>query len=349
MSAPEYYFVEDEKRRLLTIRWFIFSAFIGIAIAGFFYGRIPGTIDPWIPRITVSLLAAYVLAASFISKAVRKNIDIYIYFWFYVSMMWTLWLLVINHFSGAYVIGVFTNMTTYGVLVLRKPLLATVFLLLLSLFSVVASVMVTNPQTDPMTFAFMISLNALIVGLISRARRLAEQTSAQRGQAFRTIFNESADALFLAENDTRKITDCNQRAITLFDAKDKEEFIGVAGEKILQSGLTPQELADANTQLEQKHMWEKEGKFTTIHGKTFWGNIVIQRIDLNGRSVSLVRISDVSARKENEEALQVKSEELRVKAEELEKMNEMMVGRELKMAELKKENDQLKTENSSAS
>jgi PAS domain S-box-containing protein len=59
-------------------------------------------------------------------------------------------------------------------------------------------------------------------------------------------------------------------------------------------------------------------------------------IDYMGKKVEIVVLRDISERKESEGELKRLNEELKSKVEELDKFNKMAVGRELRMAELKK-------------
>ena len=56
------------------------------------------------------------------------------------------------------------------------------------------------------------------------------------------IFNESADAIFLVDEDTRRIIDCNRRAVKLFEACSKEELINDNERTLQHYPLTFQEL-----------------------------------------------------------------------------------------------------------
>jgi len=89
--------------------------------------------------------------------------------------------------------------------------------------------------------------------------------------------------------------------------------------------------------------YERDGCLVRKDGTKFHGNITIATLSSNSGDVRgyACVIRDITKRKQSEEALRQAGVELRRDADELERFNRLMVGRELRMIELKKEVNEL--------
>ncbi|MBD2199924.1 MULTISPECIES: PAS domain S-box protein [Calothrix] len=123
------------------------------------------------------------------------------------------------------------------------------------------------------------------------------------------IFNESTDAIFLVElPPTRRILDCNQRAVTLFELDSKAELIGLQGNILQKRQFTEEELAEIAREIEQQGFWSLEIEYLTKKGNSFWGNLAVKMIEVAGQSMYLVRITDITNSKRIATALQQSEE-----------------------------------------
>jgi PAS domain S-box-containing protein len=122
------------------------------------------------------------------------------------------------------------------------------------------------------------------------------------------IFNESADALFLVDAETFLTTDCNRRAVELFAASDKTELIGIAGHTLHKHEFNPDEFTSMIEAIHQQGCWSHEVEYLTKQGNSFWGNLAITQIQVAGEKIYLVRVTDISQRKQAEAALQESEE-----------------------------------------
>ncbi|MEB3356756.1 MAG: PAS domain S-box protein [Synechococcales bacterium] len=111
------------------------------------------------------------------------------------------------------------------------------------------------------------------------------------------IFNESADALFLVDPQTLLTLDCNQRAAQLFEVADKRELLGIEGHTLHHRPYSSEELAAINTEMIANGFWSREIEYVTRRGRVFWGNIAATPITVAGRTMNLVRVTDISDRK----------------------------------------------------
>ena len=124
------------------------------------------------------------------------------------------------------------------------------------------------------------------------------------------IFNESTDALFLVDSQTNRTLDCNQRAVDLFEASDKHQLINIEGHTLQTQPFTPEELEAIYEEMAQYGVWSQELEYQTLVGNRFWGNIAAKLITLAGQRMKLVRVTDITARKQAEAILQRTNQEL---------------------------------------
>ncbi|MBX9256593.1 response regulator [Desmonostoc muscorum CCALA 125] len=117
------------------------------------------------------------------------------------------------------------------------------------------------------------------------------------------IFNESADAIFLVDPETLLTLDCNRQAVELFEAADKAELIKINGQTLQHRPFTAQETDAIVAEMQAKGVWSREIEYVTLRGKIFWGNIAAKTITVAGRTMNLVRLTDISDRKQAQEAL----------------------------------------------
>ncbi|MEB3831832.1 GAF domain-containing protein [Phormidium sp. CCY1219] len=118
-----------------------------------------------------------------------------------------------------------------------------------------------------------------------------------------SIFNESADAIFLVNPESNKIADCNRRAVELFEAQGKENLIGLEEHSLQKQPFSAEKIAQISTEVSREGCWSSELEYITKSGKTFWGNLAIKPIRVAGQEMTLVRVTDITDRKQTEEAL----------------------------------------------
>ena len=120
-----------------------------------------------------------------------------------------------------------------------------------------------------------------------------------------SVFNESADAIFLVDGDTVLTVDCNRRAVELFEATSKDELLNIAITVLQKEPLTNEEITDIVNELTCRGIWSREREYITKKGNLFWGNIAAKFIHVADRKMHLVRITDISERKQQENALRL--------------------------------------------
>ncbi|MBN3875417.1 MULTISPECIES: PAS domain S-box protein [unclassified Nostoc] len=153
-----------------------------------------------------------------------------------------------------------------------------------------------------------INTNDTIIGYIGTLtdisdRKQAEQELIHNRDLREAIFHESADAIFLVDPQTLLTLDCNRRAVELFEAVDKAELVNINGQTLQLRPFTTSETDAIVRAMLSKGVWSLEIEYVTLQGKIFWGNIAAKPITVAGRTMHLVRITDISERKQAQEAL----------------------------------------------
>jgi PAS domain S-box-containing protein len=122
-----------------------------------------------------------------------------------------------------------------------------------------------------------------------------------------------------------------------FTGNKPEDFVGKNDADFVKMGIYTQQDAD-RIQSEEKKVWEghetlniKEESVIRKDGSTSWFQTQKSPIEVAGHGTCVLGvILDITSRKNDEEQLKIRNQEL-------EKLNKVMVGREVRMMELKKE------------
>jgi PAS domain S-box-containing protein len=139
-------------------------------------------------------------------------------------------------------------------------------------------------------------------------RKRIEQEIHRSRDLFEATFQESADAIFLVEIASSVTLDCNQRAVDLFEASSKPDLVGIQGYILHKELFSAEELAAAQQEFEIEGVWNQEIEYRTLKGRCFWGNLASKRIQVAELQMVLVRITDISDRKQAELHLQKQAE-----------------------------------------
>jgi PAS domain S-box-containing protein len=149
-------------------------------------------------------------------------------------------------------------------------------------------------------------------------RKLAEAALNHSHALREAIFNESTDALFLVDTTTLLTIDCNLPAVKLFEASAKNQLIGIEGHTLQRYQFSDVEIAAINLELATKGFWSQEVEYITCQGKLFWGNLAVKPITIAGITLNLVRVTDISDRKQAEAQILQTSQQLESTNRELE-------------------------------
>ena len=171
---------------------------------------------------------------------------------------------------------------------------------------------------------------------------------------YKVLFETSRDAIMTLEPPTWRFTACNPATVKLFGAKDEAEFIShgpwEVSPEFQPDGMPSSQKAQ---QMIAKAMDEGTNFFEWTHkkinGKEFPATVLLTRVTLRNTPPFLqATVRDITENKSLEAKLAAHTKELEQKViertkelenqlKELERINQYMVGRELRMVELKNE------------
>jgi two-component system sensor histidine kinase/response regulator len=138
--------------------------------------------------------------------------------------------------------------------------------------------------------------------------------------ALHTLFQKSADGILLIEGN--KFVECNEAIVALLKYKNKEELLNTHP-----SELSPDYQPDGRPSLEKAEemlqvcMEDGTNRFEWMHrkadGEAFWVEVVLTRLDMDGKTVIHTSWRDISQKKMNEAELEKKHNELALMFEQL--------------------------------
>ncbi|MFN4233959.1 MAG: histidine kinase dimerization/phosphoacceptor domain -containing protein [Bacteroidia bacterium] len=116
----------------------------------------------------------------------------------------------------------------------------------------------------------------------------------------KSIFDHSFDAIILIEKSNSKIIRANQKAHQLFEVDNMQGLIDFSKKFVLNEKLLLSDLITINKVLNEKGYWKSEAQFVSTKGKVFWGAISIKNITIDNSLAQLIRITDITDKKEIE-------------------------------------------------
>lgn len=149
----------------------------------------------------------------------------------------------------------------------------------------------------------LININQKLGNEIAERQRVEAEIIRSR-DLLESIFNESTDAIFLVNPETLLITDCNQRAVELFEAQSKDELLHTQGQTLQKESFTPEELHSIVDDITLDRFNSLDLEYVTKKGKVFWGKLAAKAINIAGQTMNLVHVRDISERKKAEQQLQ---------------------------------------------
>lgn len=152
-------------------------------------------------------------------------------------------------------------------------------------------------------------------------------------EKYRILYESSRDAIMILAPPSWNFTSGNPSTIVLFNTKDESDFISRPPWE-----YSPKYQLDGQlSRIKAKKMIDKamkggsnffEWRHKKIGGKEFPASVLLTKIKISGKDLLQATVRDLSDVKGAEEKLEQK-------IKELEKINGLMVGRELRMKELK--------------
>lgn len=126
----------------------------------------------------------------------------------------------------------------------------------------------------------------------------------------KTIYEDSMDALFLVDLHTDKIIDCNDQAVTFLDTQSKDDLIGKTGWDFHLLDIPKDIRNNTKTKIKAGESIIKEVEYKVDNEKIKWGHLHAKLIKDSNQDVYLVRVVDITEKKNIEENIFLKNEEL---------------------------------------
>ncbi|TAE30734.1 MAG: PAS domain S-box protein [Candidatus Kapaibacterium sp.] len=138
----------------------------------------------------------------------------------------------------------------------------------------------------------------------SLAQKHIEQLAHSGSAIFEALFEHSSDALFLAtDEDEAWIFACNHKAREMFDAPSKDALFGHQQRTLREHPLTQEELRRHTQELHSNGVLRFDCLYTSFSQKKIWCEHTVTRIPLEQGFVRLLRLTDMTERKNLEEEL----------------------------------------------
>ena len=146
--------------------------------------------------------------------------------------------------------------------------------------------------------------------------QLSKERIKHREWLFQSVFNSTADALLIIDQE-QKIIDCNQSALRILDIDHKEDVLGSDATSFQKSPFPKEEIASIRKSIEETGLWTSEVEFVSTKNRMFWGSLAITTFPKMGYGV--IRLTDITDKKEAEAKLLESNQHLTKANQELDR------------------------------
>src|SRR6478609_5547393 len=110
------------------------------------------------------------------------------------------------------------------------------------------------------------------------------------------IYEHSADGIFLIDNTTWEITECNAKALKMFECSSPNFVVGKKAGMLPKKAFTEEESNENIRQLKANGSYHGVIEYLTEKGNSFWGDTASSIIHIEDHEFFLTRITDISSR-----------------------------------------------------
>jgi PAS domain S-box-containing protein len=157
-----------------------------------------------------------------------------------------------------------------------------------------------------------IALVKMDIDALLKERTKAQLELMEKEDRYRTLFRYSGDAIMLADKDG--IFDCNEATLNIFKAQSKKELLGLQPWQLTPTlqpdGRESLQIAKESRQIVmEKGVHRFEWMLRRLNGETFPGEVVLSKIEIEGKMVFQGVVRDMTERKKAENELKKAREE----------------------------------------
>ncbi len=266
-----------------------------------FRWRYPGVVEPFTDRLIVMALFAVGFALSY-TKFGKSHLKLIAYLVAYVLAAQALFSLHNNHFQIQYILVIM--LTFLAVTLVFQSIWDMALYLLCCNIGIGYTLYITHelafePEFIYLTFLFFSAI-LFAVGFLNIR---TQQKMLMDENFLKTIINETVDAICLANPDGF-IIECNSKALTMFEADSFEDIKGRHIETFMKRKFDKKEKKTIQRLIDQGGIWRKEEEIKTLNNHVFYGDVAMSVLRNPGHAqFSMIRITDISKTKENEQKI----------------------------------------------
>ncbi|MGD1893870.1 MAG: PAS domain S-box protein [Cyclobacteriaceae bacterium] len=146
--------------------------------------------------------------------------------------------------------------------------------------------------------------------------QLSKERIKRREWLLKSVFNSTADALLLVDRE-HKIIDCNESALRIFEVEHRQDMLGHDGNAFQKNPFLDEDTRMIRKAVDKEGVWTKEVEFVTARNKSFWGSMAITTFP--GMDYGVVRVTDITEKKDAENLLLESNQHLKKANEELDR------------------------------
>jgi len=157
-----------------------------------------------------------------------------------------------------------------------------------------------------------------LVGIVQDItnKKEIEEKLKESEEKFRTLFNNSKDALMTLEPPTWKFTSGNPSIVKMFGVKDEKEFLSLRPWEVSPKYQPDGQLSNIKAKkMIQKALKEGINFFEWTHkkvgGRNFYATVLLSKITLEGKDLLQATVRDITEKKSAEEKLKESEEKYR--------------------------------------
>jgi PAS domain S-box-containing protein len=258
--------------------------------------------DPLVIRVAFSAMLLIIFTLTFFEDFVDKIMYMnYMVFTFY--SFHCLYLIQQNHFNIEYILE-FIILIIIICLAFRNNVHINIYIGFVFVFYSLTCILFLSSYADIFVHISLLGIFCGAILIFFDSRIEMERGLRVREDLLHTIFNESPDALFLADPETSVISTCNERAMSMFEINRRDHILGNNLNYLLKFPMSTVAWNNFKNKFSKNKFVVQELEFKTSENKYFWGSQAITEISVGNHNYWLVRITDIAERVKDKKTIE---------------------------------------------